>query len=80
MAAWRTVAASAGGGRTFHQVSLFRLWQFLAFTQHKQLSYTAHIHAALGDGEPRWQPLNVTVATSQWRDASGKIPGRWQRR
>jgi hypothetical protein len=75
-----TVATSKGGGLPCRQVSLFRLWQLLAFTQHKQLSYTAHIHSALGGGGPRWRPLNVAVAMSQWRNASGKVPGRRQRR
>ncbi len=80
MAAWRAVATSEGGGHPCRQVSSFRMWQLLAYTQHNQSSYTAHIHAALGGGGPRWQPLNVAVATSKWRDAGGKIPGRRQRR
>ncbi len=82
MAAWRTVATSEGGGRPCGQVSPFEPWLFFAFTQHKQLSYTVYIHAALGGGRPRWQPLNVAVTTSEWRDAGGELPGRrqWRRR
>jgi hypothetical protein len=80
MAAWRNVATSAGGGHPCRQVSSFRLWQILAVTQHEQSSYTAHIHAVMGGGGPRWRPLNVPVATSQWRDAGRNVPGRQQRR
>jgi hypothetical protein len=36
----------------------------------KQSFYIAHIHAVLGGDGPRWQPLNVAVATSQWRGVS----------
>jgi hypothetical protein len=39
------------------------------------LSSAAHIHAALGGGGPRWRPLNVAVASSEWQDAGGD-PGR----
>ncbi len=31
----------------------------------QSLQYTAHIHAAIGDGGPRWQPLNFAVAVTQ---------------
>jgi hypothetical protein len=65
MAAWRTVATSEGGGCPCRQVSSFGLWQLLAVTQHNQSSYTVHIHAAIGSGGPRWQPLSVAVAAPQ---------------
>ncbi len=66
MVVWRTVTTSEGEGRPCRQVSLFGPWLFFAFTQHKQSSYTVFIHAALGGGGPRWQPLNVAVATPEW--------------
>ncbi len=69
MSAWRTVTTSEDGGHPCHQVLPLRLWLFFAFTQHKQSSYTVHIHAALGGDGPRWQPLKVAVATSERRDA-----------
>ncbi len=82
MMAWQTVTTSEGGGRPCHQVLPFRLWLSLAFTQNKRSSYTVHIHAALGGGEPRWQPLYVAVAVAaaEWQDASRELPGRQQRR
>jgi hypothetical protein len=76
MAVWRTVATS--GGCSCCQVSSFGLCQLLAFTQRNQSSYTAHIHITVGGGGPRWRPLIVAVATSQRRDAGGKVPGRQQ--
>jgi hypothetical protein len=48
------------------------------FLLYNSLLYSAvHVHAAFGDGGHKWQPLNVPVATSYWRDASrrGNLAG-----
>ncbi len=48
------------------------------FLLYNSLLYSAvHVHAAIGDGGPKWQPLNVPVATFYLRDARRRgNPGR----
>jgi hypothetical protein len=77
MVAWLTIATSKGGDHPCRQVLPLRLWLFFASTQHEQSSYTVHIHAALGGGEPRWRPLYVAVTTSELQDAGEELPDRW---
>jgi hypothetical protein len=43
---------------------------------HRQFTFFSPIHAALGGGWPRWQPLNAADAMFFWRDASRR--GSWQ--
>ncbi len=40
------------------------------------LNSSVNAHTALGGGWPRWQPLNVDVATPYWRDTSQRVS--WQ--
>ncbi len=41
-----------------------------------QLHSSVNIHAVLGGGWPRWQPLNIAGATFYWQDASWRV--YWQ--
>jgi hypothetical protein len=43
---------------------IVRLWQFLAFTQQKQLLYIVHIHTALGGGGPMDQGCSLSMLLS----------------
>ncbi len=63
------VATSNDGG---HPCCQFRHMpvDFSLQSHNSSLHSSVHIHAALGGGLPRWQPLNVTVATTYWRDAN----------
>jgi hypothetical protein len=67
------VATFGDGGHLCHQFSQHDCCSLQAVTQQSPSS-TVHIHASLGGGWPRWQPLNVAVATS----AGGECPGRRQ--
>jgi hypothetical protein len=80
LATWRTatrriVATSEDGGRPCcqpHQMAV----AFSLESHTSSLLYSVHIHAALESGWHRWQPLNIAVATSYWRDASRRVS--WQ--
>jgi hypothetical protein len=63
MAARRTAAASKGRGRPYFQSRPTAVVRILAVTQQKQtaINYSVLVHAALGGGWPRWQPLNGAV-------------------
>ncbi len=67
------VATFDEGGRFFRQ-PILRGWP--SSSLHSSLLSSVHIHAVFGGGGPRWQPLNVAVATSVWCDASRRVSWR----
>ncbi len=72
MAARRMAATSKGGIVLDASLALRQRFFFFAVTQQliARFNPAVLIHAVLGGGWPRWQPLNGAVTPSYWRDAS----------